>query len=362
MKLTIPTKSLLTALTSLKSVAKPATTHPILSNIRLTATTDSVELMGMDLEKQLAIKLDCKVSEPGSTTINCTRLHALLSTRREQECSIATDEKHVSTVKCGQSVTKMPGLSPDEWPPMIETKDGIEITLDAKTFSDALTKSLVFASLDKSRMILNSVFLVSRRGNLNIQATDGRRMVIFDTTTTLDSKESYIIPRESVPTIAAMCVAGNVTLTLSEGSLTASTGEQSLSTKLIEGSMGDFEKHFQKKEERTGKVIANREELLSEIDSAGTQVSELSKSISFECDGKSITVSARSKDEGSITNRMECKSGSSAIKFGVSPSYFRDALKTIESEDVELEIKSDVDPIVIADGAVTMCVMPMRVA
>lgn len=361
MKLKLPTKQLLASLANLKAIAKPSTTHAILSNVRFTANKDTVELLGMDLEKQLAVTLPCKVTRKGTTTISCQRLHDSLAKAKGDECEISTDEKQQSTIKVGGAVVRLAGLPSEEMPQVIGLAEAVSVTIPAAQLNDLLSKSLVHASTDKSRAMFCSVILLSKGGTLYIQATNGNRLITCDTGIAFKSPRQFIIPRESVPSFVALASTGDVELLLGENALSAKTESCEFSTKIIEGSLPDFEKVYPPKDERKHKITANREELIELLEFAEVLTSDLTRAVVVSCDGKRVTAKANAGDVGSSENSIAAQDGSATIEFAINPAFLRDSLKCLTGETATLEMVDAFTAIVLAEDGITCAVCPLRI-
>lgn len=368
MKLTIPTGPLVSALASLKPIAKSSTTHPILSNVLLVADKNTLTLTATDMEKQISITLDCRVSKKGSTTLSASRLHDSLSKARGQECLIEVTDKHQATICAGSATTRILGLPPEEMPQPIAISGGTSLTMDAAKLAEYLSNSLLHASNDKTRPKMCSVFFVSRRGKLNIQASCGRRAIIFDTGVDFESKDQFLIPRESVPAMVGICTSGDAEIVLADGVVLLKTPTASLATKLIEGVMQDFEKAFPA--DRPLQITGNREQLLAIVEYAEVQTAPNYRIVSLMCDGSKIIAKGAGRFIGSETeafmdmneDAIPCASGSSELTVVLNPQFLRDALKSLESEDVTMEFKDALTPFVMKDIGVVITVFPINPA
>lgn len=362
MKLTIPTKTLATTLAQIAKVAKKSTTHPILGNVHIRAKDGKIELIGMDLEKRLSRIVDGKISKEGEISLPCARLSSLLATRSDPETSIAADGT-TAVIRCGQSITKMAGLDPAEYPKEFAGIDSSKpsFTIPAALLADCVAKSIVQASTDESgpKARLCSVFFVSREGQLNIQATNGQRLIIFYTPIPYDSPDQTIIPRESAARLADLATVGDVECFISDNILTAKTDNSEFSTKLLEGTMPDFEQAFPKPEDMAIELTTNREQFLSEIVSAASQADELPRSAEIRCEKGKIKISARTRDETFSETSLPAEL-KGEIAFGVNPEYLTDALKAFEDESVALAFKDAITPFTIRNESRVSVVYPQR--
>lgn len=366
MKLTLPTKQLLAALATVKGIAKPSTTHPILSNVCISATADdTITLLGMDLEKQLTITMPAKVKEVGRTTLSCAKLHDSLAKARGADCVIETNDAHQSTIRVGNAVTKLLGLPPEDMPQPIELIKGTVVYISASMLNSFLGKSLVHSSTDKSNGILQSVTALSRDGKLNFQATNRKRAIMCNTEIDFTADDLFIIPKESVPMMVSLASEGEIELKFCEGAMFVKTDNCSFATKLIEGRMPDFKSAFP--DVRPIEIMANREELIGVIEYAEVQTTEAAYRVSIGCDGSKIVAKGcgslvDNKEEGFMDmnqDSMPVMKGSSKIEFNINPLYFRDALKCMSNDEVKLEMVDHRMPVVIQEPGIICMIVPM---
>lgn len=364
MKLQIPTKALVAALATMKTITKPSTTHAILSNVCITADKKGITLLGMDLEKQLSIRMECAVKQTGSTTLSCAKLHDSLAKARGADCAIETNDKHETTIRVGTAVTKLRGLPPEEMPQPIAAGESFSIHIPASKLNSLLAKSLLHSATDKTKAILLSVCARQRGGNLSFQATNRNRAIMCDTGIAFDSKDSFIIPKESVPVISNMATEGEVELCFSDGALTAKTENCSFTTKLIDGAMPDFERVFPKDSPLS--ITANRAEFVAVIEYAQVQSGSDLPKIKLTCDGKTLTaqgqgVNNNPEDAFFDTNEdtMPVGKDSAEISFNINPQFLRDSLKCMEGDTVKLEMTTSTAPIIIKEEGIICMICPM---
>lgn len=374
MKFTASRETLVKALTSLKQLARVNRTHPILGNVCLSAEGKVLTIYGGDLEKRKTVAIGCSAKKSGSTTIKLAPLLAYLSSRCEPDIEITLEvteneatksPQHFVTIRCGKSVNKMPGLPPEEMPPWPDEQNGKKITIAATLLNDCFDKALTQAATEDSRPFTKGVMMVSRDSKLNIQGTNGQRLVIFYTEVELEAKreEQWIIPRESAAAIGSMVASGDVEFNLGDNILFASGENCKFSTKLIEGIAPEFEKIFPKKEKLVSKITAPREALIADIVTAQTQLAgEPPHVIKVACDGEEITVSGHGKDVGDVITHLEAKSNSDKISFAVNPEFLKDALKAFDDEEITIHFQDAISPMVMRNDNCVCVVYPMRIS
>lgn len=363
MKLTLNSKLLATALLSLKSIAKPNGTHPELSNVVFKAEGETLTLIGMDLEKQLTIRIPCKVDKPGATTISCAKMSASVATLSDADLTIETDDKNQSKIKCAGYQALRPGLAVEDMPPFIESKDGVVVTIPIETLNAALKKSLLFCATQVesvgSRAHLRSVQIVSSDGKLRIQGTAGPRVLLYQTVIEYDSKIQCFIPADSIPAMSSLSNIGDAKLSMSSEVVSAETDVATFSTRLIEGQIQDLAKVVIPTELPI-KITANRVQLLDLIGRVSVDTSENARGVDVTSDGKKLTIRAQDGNDVS-QDSMAVKKGSGKIAFGINPDFLRDALKCMDGDEVTIECKDEMTAIVLREGPITCVISPMKI-
>lgn len=363
MKITLPTKTLASALAQIRAVAKPSRDHAILGNVAFIAEKKMLRLIGTDLSCRLEITIPCTPKETGGITLNCASLSEWLKIRSgDAECTIETNNENVATIRAGKHVGTRPGLPIEDMPQWPETEGGAhQFAVPATLLKEALTKCLLQSSTDASRYALYAVSLVSRGGKLNIQASDGRREILFYTNIAADFGNSqFLIPKESVPMLASLAESGDVSFIGSESILTASTDSASFATKLIEGTAPDFEMVIPK--DNNVKIIVEREEFIGELRTAETYMNEKSTGVKIACDGKEVTVRASGADIGAGSGALDTKGKSGVAAFACNPIYLRDALAAFSEDEITLLVKDEISPILIKNNLITCVLMPLRIS
>lgn len=366
MKLSLPTKAFLAAIATIKPIAKPSTTYPILGNVCITADKDTITLLGMDGEKQLSITLPAKVKDKGAITIPIAKLHDSLVKMRAPDCTIESNEKHETTVKAGSAITKLLGLPIDDMIPQVAIGDGEGLMIPALAFNTLMANCLLHASSDQTKALMNSVIILSRGGMLNLQSTDYRHSIICATEIPFEEEGVFIVPRDSVPAMVKLATEGDIELMFGENAMSIKTEGMEFRSKLLDGNVPEFEKAYPT--DRPLKITANREELIGIVEYAQVQTDVQSSFIILKCDGKSITATgsggiAKTESEGFMEMNFDstkCKKGSAEIEVKLNPTYLRDALKCFSEDEVTLEMVDAITPVVIQEGAIRCAICPMR--
>src|SRR3990172_1539972 len=114
MEFTVERADFLKELTLSQGVVERKTTIPILSNILLEASEDSLQMTATDLELGIRSKCSAKVKKGGSTTVPAKKLFDYVRQLEDNEIKCKATEAAGSSalqVSCGRSKVRMPGLA-----------------------------------------------------------------------------------------------------------------------------------------------------------------------------------------------------------------------------------------------------------
>lgn len=375
MKIQLPTKLLASALAQIRAVAKPSRDHAILGNVAFIAEKKALRLIGTDGEKRLEIAMSCKVKEPGSITLNCQKLHDVIKEQiyaPEFELSTTDETKEIKgekvrvitgTIKIGRHTGSRQGLPLDEMPAYPTEEGAHKFTIPAALLKEALSKCAIQAGGEGERAYMNSVWIVSRDGLLNVQATDGKREIIFYTPVPLDVKDAqFVIPKESIPMIVALSEGGDLEIEMSESILTVATDGARFSTKLLEAPKLDFLRPIPSDDKLTRKFTANREEMITDIKTAAGYLDEAVPQLGVNAKDGELRISGNGKGQGECNGGNVTKCEGDEIQFYCNPSNLIDALNAFADESVTLHFQDAISPFVIKNDLITSVVYPMRPA
>ena len=118
-------------------------------------------------------------------------------------------------------------------------------------------------------------------------------------------------------------------------------------SRLINGTYPDTSKLIPNEFEFSMKV--NLQEFYNSIDRASLLTNEADKNtIKLESENNNITLSSNIPEIGYVEENMKVeKSNEKEIKIAFSSKYMKEALKTFETEDIEIFFNSEIKPIII---------------
>ena len=208
MNVTVNTQVLYSAVQKLAKIAPKKPVQPILKSIKLTIGGDKLTLSATDLDTWLQIDIPVIGfnGEPGALLVDAKELSKALAGSKKQttqiytEKGIGTDNTDVMIASMFTSRLTQPGEAIDyPSPPALCDKRMLTIT---RSQCDILANRVSYAAAGYDHAsILGGVNLKTDCKVLNACATDGSRLIAYDTTVDVHMAGSVIVPVVALTTI-----------------------------------------------------------------------------------------------------------------------------------------------------------------
>jgi len=345
---------LLKALTAVTRTVEARNTYPILANVLLTATTDSLAIRGTDLD--IEITTSCPATcTPGAITVPAkTLLEIVRKFPDGAEVSMVLQGETL-IVKAGRSRFQLGTIAADSFPDIATATYGESFSIDLA----ALFKPVSFAaSQDSNKFYLNGVFMHASRGQLNAVCTDGHRLakVSIDYA---GPDFAVIIPTKTVNLIPP----GEVSLSIADNKIRVEQDNVVLVSKLIEATYPDYSRVIPKQNERI--VLAERSALIAAIDRLSVVANERTgRGIKLTASESNLAFEVNNPDFGASIEDMPADFDGDAYEIGFNSGYLLDLLGPVTGANVRLAFGEGMGPVLITgdnDNWLGVC-MPMRVA
>ena len=368
MKFTIPRSTLQIGINAVQNTVPTRSTLPVLSNIMVEAEEDRIKLSATDLEVSISSSIGAEVAEKGTITIPAKKFADIVRELPEAEVSLQTEDEKMH-INCERASFTLIGLPADEFPQLPSFESEKAVHWDGSILGDALRKTKFAVSTDETRYVLNGVFIEIKEGNAYLVATDGRRLAYIQKDIAAADGQEFkgIVPIKAINELnrilgrVAESEESKVEVNLGENQINFIIGDTSLTSRLIEGQFPNYSQVIPEEYERN--VKTNTQSIIHAIRRMSIFADEVASSvrINFGKEGMNITTNTPGVGEGSEDVEVNMEGADISIAF--SPSYVLDALKNIDTEEVNFQLTNELGPSVIRpEGSEDyICVvMPMR--
>jgi DNA polymerase-3 subunit beta len=373
MKTTIERGALLRTLAHAQSVVERRNTIPILSNVLLDASGDSLMVMATDLDLEVNEPVAARVDQPGRITVPAHTFFDILRKVPDGDVSLSAEGGRMAIV-AGRARFSLPTLPAEEFPHISVGDMPINFSVPAKTLSSMIDATRSAMSTEETRYYLQGIYLHARRTDdgewrLAATSTDGHRLSLSTAispqgTEGMQDDKGVIVPRKCVLEINKIVdqIDGDVEISMSKTKIRFTMGRMTYVSKLVDGTFPDYDRVIPRNNESIVKVDADA--LAESIDRVSTIATEKTRAVKVAIDRNRLTLSVNSPENGLATEEIEVDYEGKPLEIGFNSRYFLDVLSLLRGAQIELAINDAAAPVVIrrqGEKEDLAVLMPMRV-
>ena len=351
----VNTKELQTQLSRLVGVVHARTTLPVLECVLIHGGT----LLASNLDQYASTQIRISGEEPVNTCVSCKRLLSIVKSMTGPEITLKQDGTYLN-ISSGDSKFRLPTINADEFPPA-PPLSGDEVTMPSESLRMGLESVFRSASGDESRFVMNGVLAEISGNQMQFVATDGRRL--SKNGSMAEYKKQAIMPNPTVGILRGLLGEyENVSLTMSERAVrfVFSSGEETftLFSKLVEGKFPNWRQVIPK---NTGDCYTlNRENLINavrRVNLVGDK--EIHMTLSF---GDEMLKVSKSTTEGDAEDTVSYpeKTPGGGGDISIKAEFLLDSIGSIPENNVTLEYRSELEPLLVKSGDILHVIMPVR--
>ncbi|MCB0403213.1 MAG: DNA polymerase III subunit beta [Bdellovibrionales bacterium] len=378
MKFVISKSQMLLGLQRVQNVVERRTTMPILSNALIKTEREGISLAATDLEVGIQSLLEAKVLDEGAITVRARSLLDIVRELPETEIHFQTRENHRLEITANKSVFNILGLPAEDFPEIpgfgsLEQQSFVR--MNGRAIISMLDKTLYAVSNDESRYHLNGVYFetVEEKAKrlFRMVATDAHRLSLVDNVEALFDESAWrifeqgvIIPKKGLNELRRLLSEGKDDFFAAiQGKMLLVKQESIfLTMRLIEGKYADYRRIIPKR--GNDAIELDRDSLLASLKRVSLVSNDKSKSVALSLHDGILELSSQSPELGEAHEELSIAYQGEPLKIGFNSKYLIEALSTIESDKVLLEIRGKQNPGVIRsmdNSNHTSVVMPMRI-
>ena len=360
-------------------------THPILSNILLTAdeVTNKISLTGFDLNLGIQTSFDANVDKSGAITIPSKILSEIVSKLPSESpvtLKVEEDSENI-LLKSDRGSFNLKGIASDDYPKLPFVESGTSLDINPVGFLQALKLTMFSSSNDESKQLLTGVNFKFKDQSLESAATDGHRLAVVLTSegenfsklemvNNLNTSDDYLsvtIPTRSLREIEKLVNTklkeDTIKLFYDKGQVVFISSNQIITTRTLEGNYPNYAQlipdNFSKVFKFERNLIINSLERIAVL--ADQQSSVVKINIS---DDNFASISADAQDIGNAKELLPVSFNCDQIEIAFNVRYLLEGLRVISSENILLKCNLPTTPAVLVpddDSSFTYLVMPVQV-
>lgn len=364
MKLTVNKDAILEGLQKVQAIVSTRSTLPVLYNVYLKAEKDRLWFTTTDIDVTIRTSVAANVARTGGTTLPARRLFGLVKELAATEIDIDVNDKDIATIRAGSFVSKVIGISDEEFPPMANVQAHRSYSIEQKLLKSMLQSTYYALSTDETRPMLNGVLLSFKGGKLCVVATDGRRMAMWEQEMEIsrEAEGEFIIPTKTINELTkSLKDEGVAKLQLSDNQISVEFDNVLLTSKLIDHTYPNFRQVIPPGSDE--RITVERELVLNAVRRVSMLIPDQNTgSVTLVFSSDHLEVSTSASDVGEATERVAIKYRGKDLKVSFSPIFLMDPLRNLSSDELVFEVSDELSPCVIRnDKPFLYVLMPMRV-
>ncbi len=366
MNVSILQENLLKALTRTGRIVSPKAQLPIMQNVLLTATGSQFRVIATSLELTEVVTAPAKIEKEGGICVS-SRLLTDFVVSLPQEAIHLTAKEGALHIRAGGVNATIPGIPPDEFPPVATGTRVKSVGLDKKTLLDAFAGVLFAAAADEGRPLLTGVKILKKGEVVVMAATDGYRLSIKHLKLATPGDLDLVVPARALGEVFKISLeekdAPSVDmLQTGEGQLIFIVGDTEVHTRTIAGDYPNFEKIIPAT--HTTRVLVDKQALLRAVKSAAVFARDNANILRLHVDNQQVEVSGNTPQVGENHVQVEAKVDGDGGDIAFNSRFLLEFLSGFGADEVLFEMTGSLNPGVFKapkDESYLHIIMPVRV-
>ncbi len=340
MKFTITKEALFPAVRKLSGVIGGKQALPILSNMLLKITPDSVSMTATDLEVELVVVIEESFAAEGEITLSVKKLQDICRTLPEGVQLEFEIKEGKASIRSGKSRFVLSTLPAEDFPEVEMSKFDIGFTVERDRLRKLIENTHFAMAQDDVRFFLNGLLLEVNPDFLRCVATDGHRLALGEIDLETGVKETIraIIPKKGVAELMRLLDEGDekIGIKISDRHIRAEINSACFTSKLIDGKFPDYQRVIPKPAEH--KLVSDREEMKQSL----TRVSILSNwkyhGVRITLNTDQLSMFTRNPEQEEAEEELDVKYQGEELEMEFNVSYLLETLTAIDTDNVVISI------------------------
>jgi len=376
MKFIIQRDYLVQSVQDVMKAVSSRTTIPILTGIKIVATSEGVTLTGSDSDISIESFIPAEeagdeiveIKEAGSIVLQAKFFSEIVKKLPSDTVEIEVQNHLLTIIRSGRAEFNLNGLDAEEYPqlPQIEEDNVFRISTD---LLKNMVRQTVFAvSTAETRPILTGVNWKLENGELTCIATDSHRLALRKALIEGDNQDSYnvVIPGKSLNELSKILDDDNklVDIVITENQVLFKTKHLLFFSRLLDGNYPDTSRLIPN--ESKTEVVVSTKSFLQAIDRASLLAREGRNNVVklSTMPDQVIEISSNSPEIGKVIEELQSESiDGEELKISFSAKYMMDALKALEGSEIRVSFTGAMRPFVIRamnDESILQLILPVR--
>ncbi len=368
MTLQLMRETLLGPLQTVIGVVEAKQTLPILSNVLLQLSDNTLKVTGTDLEVELIGQSQLtQVSEQNhSITLPGRKLIDICKALPEHAPIELQQEKEQMIIRSGKSRFTLSTLPIDEFPTTDNMKSIVTFSTPQNSLLNTLKRTAFSMAQHDVRYYLNGILMEISADIIKCIATDGHRLSMnaYTLDKAVDHKMQIILPRKAVLELVRLLEDNDTLVDISIGNnaLRISSSDYTFTTKLVEGRYPEYNRVIPKN--NCNHITLEKSCLTKALKRSAILCNEKFKGVRMEFNDNALRILANNPEHEVAEEELPIEYSGPQIEIGFNVNYLLENLNIIQTDLVTLKLSDANNSMLVEEvgsgSDSTFVIMPMR--
>ncbi|HIT37320.1 MAG TPA: DNA polymerase III subunit beta [Candidatus Onthousia faecipullorum] len=373
MKFTIKKDVLMEAINKVSKAISSRNVIPVLAGIKFELTSKKLVLTASDNDITIQTHIDCdneeiiKVKEEGSIIIQGKYISDIVRKLPDEYINIEVVDELKILIYTENSEFNLNGISESEYPNIDLGESKSHIELLPSVLKEIVNQTAFATSIDENKAILNGINFNITGDMLECNATDSYRLArkVIKLDKVSKENQNIVIPSRNLVEFTRIIDDSDemIEIHIFNNKILFKYQNLLFQSRLINGTYPNTSNLLPK--DYLVKLHFNINQFYDVVDRVSILTSDKDKNtVTLETDGNNLIMKSSSAEIGRVEEKMTItKDQDIDVKVSFSSKYMMDALKSFNTETVELHFVGEIKPILLKseeDESLTQLVLPIR--
>lgn len=373
MKFTIKKEVLMEAINKVSKAISSRNVIPVLAGIKFELTNKKLILTASDNDITIQTHIDCNdtdiitVKAEGSIIIQGKYISDIVRKLPDKYINIEVVDELKILIYTENSEFNLNGISESEYPNIDLGESKSHIELSPSVLKEIVNQTAFATSIDENKAILNGINFNITGDMLECNATDSYRLArkVIKLDKVSKENQNIVIPSRNLVEFTRIIDDSDemVEIHIFNNKILFKYQNLLFQSRLINGTYPNTSNLLPK--DHLVKLHFNINNFYDVVDRVSILTSDKDKNtVTLETDGNNLIMKSSSAEIGRVEEKMTItKDQEIDVKVSFSSKYMMDALKSFNTETVELYFVGEIKPILLKsddDESLTQLVLPIR--
>ena len=323
------------------------TTLELLKGILLSAKDGQLKLTGYDLEIGIETYTQAEVIEEGEIVVNARLFGDIIRKLPDSFVEIETDAENNVYINCLNSRFKIKGDSAKEYPRLPEVNEEDLYNIPQDLLKNMIKGTSFAIAQDEARPILQGILFEVKDKELNLVALDGYRLAVRSELLDAYDNIEVVIPGKTLNEVSKILEDNGdiIKITFTNNHILFNINSTKIISRLLDGKFVNYISLLP--QEYKLLVNVKRQELQQGIERASLMAKEGNSNLVRLDVQEDILVITSNSQLGKVREEVNINLRGEGIQIAFNSRYLLDVLKSMEEEEIVIELTSSVSPCVI---------------